>query len=81
MKDKAFIGSWIGTGLTTLSTVINAEVRDIISWVVTLIVGIITIAFTLYTWYKAAKKDGQITKEEVKELTDELNKIKNKEDH
>lgn len=81
MKDKAFIGSWIGTGLTTLGSVINSEVRDIISWIITLIVGLLTIAFTIYTWYKKASADGKITKDEVKELTDDLKDIKDKEDH
>ena len=81
MKDKTFIVSWFGTGLTTLSTVINAELRDIISWILTLIVGLMTIAFTIYSWYKKAKADGKITADEVKELTDELKDIQDKEKH
>ena len=79
MKDTAM--SWLGTGLTVASAVFNAEVRDIISWVITIIVGLVTIGFTLYKWFKKANADGNITEDEIKELTDELKKTMKGEDN
>lgn len=71
MNDKTVI-SWVGTGLTFAGSVINSEIRDIISWVVTLVVALVTLGFTIWSWYKKAKSDGKITQDEVEELIDKI---------
>lgn len=76
--NKAML-SWAGTTATVASALVNTEVREVISWVVTILVGIVTLGFTIYSWYKKASADGKITKEEVEELTDVLKENKKNE--
>lgn len=40
---------------------------EIISWTIACIAGLVSLAFSLYQWYKEAKSDGKITKDELKE--------------
>ena len=70
MKNE-LIGGGIGTLLSATGTAIQPnEVLQTISLIITIIGGLITIVFAVITWYKNAKKDGKIDKEEVKELID-----------
>ena len=70
MKNE-LIGGGIGTLLSATGTAIQPnEVLQTISLIITIIGGLITITFAIITWYKNAKKDGKIDKEEVKELID-----------
>ena len=70
MKNE-LIGGGIGTLLSATGTAIQPnEVLQTISLVITIIGSLITITFAIITWYKNAKKDGKIDKEEVKELID-----------
>lgn len=70
MKNE-LIGGGIGTLLSATGTAIQPnEVLQTISLIITIIGGLITIIFAVITWYKNAKKDGKIDKEEVKELID-----------
>ena len=65
------IGTGIGTSVSATGTAIQPnEVLQTISLVITILGGLITIVFAVITWYKNAKKDGKIDKEEVKELID-----------
>ena len=56
--------SAIGTGLQT------SEVLQIISLVLTIIGSLITIIMAVTNWWKKAKADGKITKEEIQEGID-----------
>lgn len=40
---------------------------EVISWTIACIAGLVSLAFSLYQWYKEAKSDGKITKDELKE--------------
>lgn len=65
--------SWLGTALTGVFTYLSAvELKDLISWILSIVAAVVTIAFTIWTWYKKATKDGKITKDEVGELVDQL---------
>ena len=74
MKNKnAFeaIGSAFGTATSATGTALQtSEVLQIISIVITIIGGLITIALGLRAWWKDAKKDGKITKDEIKDGID-----------
>ena len=65
-------------GADILGAVFTAVQTDttlqIISLVLTIIATAFSIAFTIYKWYKSAKADGKITKDEIDELIDELNR-------
>lgn len=65
-------------GADILGAVFTAVQTDttlqIISLVLTIVATVFSIAFTIYKWYKSAKADGKITKDEIDELIDELNR-------
>lgn len=81
--NKELIGGSIGTALSAVGTAIQTE--DILRYIslgITIIGGIITmIIIPLYNWYKNAKADSKITKEEIEEaekiVSDGINSIKN----
>ena len=65
-------------GADILGAVFTAVQTDatlqIISLVLTIIATAFSIAFTVYKWWKSAKADGKITKNEIDDLIDELNR-------
>lgn len=88
--NKEVLGGMIGTGVTAVGTGLQTnEILQAISIVLTIIGSLITIAMALTNWWKNAKKDGKITKEEINEgvgiivdgANDLKDKIKNKEEH
>lgn len=57
--------------VATASTVLQTnEVFQIIQIVLTLSALAVGLAYRLWHWYKEAKKDGKITKEEIEEAVD-----------
>lgn len=68
-----YIGSVFGGVMTVTQT---NEIFQIIQAILTIVGLLITIAYTIWKWYKKASKDGKITVDEVDELFDELNKVK-----
>lgn len=68
-----YIGSVFGGIMTATQT---NEIFQIIQAILTIVGLLITIAYTIWKWYKNASKDGKITINEVDELFDELNKVK-----
>ena len=72
MVQKELIGGVVGTALSATGTAIQPnEVLQTISLIITILGAIISmIVLPLLTWYKNAKKDGKITKEEIKEGID-----------
>ena len=81
--NKEVVGGMIGTGVTAVGTGLQTnEILQAISIVLTIIGSIITIAMALTNWWKNAKKDGKITKEEINEgvgiIVDGANEIKDK---
>lgn len=70
MLRNELIGGSIGTALSALGTGLQTnEVLQTISLVITIIGGLITfIIVPLANWYKNAKKDGKIDKDELKDV-------------
>ena len=60
------------------------EVLKYINLVITILIGVVSLSYTIYKWYKRAKEDGKISSDEIEELknniVDELNKTKDKMD-
>jgi hypothetical protein len=72
MKSKDFL-DWIGCGFATVLTAVQTQqVFQIISLVLTCLATALTIAYTLWKWWKNAKKDGKIDEKEIKEGIDIL---------
>lgn len=71
MKNEIISGS-IGTALSAVGTGLQTnEVLQTISLVITIIGGLITfIIVPLVNWYRNAKKDGKIDKDELKDGVD-----------
>lgn len=71
MNNKDSVFGFIGSGIEFVLAAIQAdEIFQIITFVLGILTSIVTLAFTLYKWYKAASADGKITKEEIKEGLD-----------
>ena len=68
-----FVGTSFGAVMTALQT---NEVFQIIELILSIIALVITIAYTIWKWYRKASQDGKITADEVDELFDELHNIK-----
>ena len=81
MKEEILIGS-VGTSLSAIGTALQInEILQIISMVITIVGGLITfVVLPLINWYKSAKSDGKITKEEISDgikiAKDGIDKIK-----
>ena len=71
MKENA-----IGYGGCALEAVLTLtqtnEVFQFIQICLTILSTLVVIGFTFYKWYKKAKEDGKITKDEVEELAKEI---------
>lgn len=75
MKNNLIAGT-LGTVLSATGTVLQTnDVLQTISLVITIIGGVITfIVIPLLTWLRNAKNDGKITKDEISEGIDTLQK-------
>lgn len=79
---KEIIGGTVGTGLSAVGTATQTnQILQTISLIITIVGALITyLIIPLIIWYKKAKSDGKITKEEINEGIDKVsngvNKIK-----
>ena len=73
------VGNGIGYVLTILQT---NETFQLIELIASIVLTLILIGYRVWKWYKEATKDGQITKEEIKDgidiVTDGVNEIQDK---
>lgn len=75
MKHDEIVG-WIGSGISTILTVAQTnEIFQLIQIILTSIAVLVSLAYTIWKWYRNAKKDGKITSNEVDELFDDINKV------
>lgn len=85
-SDKNIVG-WVASGVAGVFTTIQENpVIQIISFCLTILSVLVSLAYTLWKWYRRAKADKKITEEEVeeglqiiKDHTDILPKQKGKE--
>lgn len=82
MNDETITGI-AGNSVAVIFTAVQQnQILQTISFILTIISVIITIAFTIYKWYRKAKADGKITPDEIKELHDDLKDVlKDKEEN
>ena len=76
MKRVDYIFDGVGVVFTLAQT---EELFRLISIIIVCISSACSLAFSLYNWFRKAKSDGQITKEELEEgakiVADGVNKI------
>ena len=66
--DMKEIGSVAGNGLTyVLAALQQNEALQIIEFVLSAVLTVVILAYRLWKWFKEAKKDGKITKDELDE--------------
>ena len=81
--NKEVVGGIGGTLLSATGTAMQtSEVLQIISLVITIIGGLLTIVMAIINWWKKAKADGKITSDEIQEgvqiIQDGLENLKDK---
>lgn len=70
-----------GTAVETILAVSQAnETLQAIQIVLACITFVVTIAYTIWKWYRKAKKDGKIDEDEVDDLMEDLKKEVDKHD-
>ena len=75
MKNETFTGI-VGNSIAAIFTAVQQnQILQTISFILTSVSVIITIAFTIYNWYRKAKADGKITPDEIKDLHDDLKDV------
>lgn len=72
--DKNTLTASLGEALAICGTAIQTnEILQIISLIISIVGGLITIAVGLSNWWHKSKADGKITKEEINEGLEILN--------
>ena len=78
-KDGIVFGSI--AVLETMVTVSQTnEVFQTIQIIISALAGAVALAYTIWRWYRNAKKDGKITEDEVDDLFEHLTKKEDSED-
>ena len=66
-SDKNIVG-WVASGVAGVFTTLQENpVIQIISFCLTILSVLVSLAYTLWKWYRKAKADKKITEEEVEE--------------
>lgn len=69
--NKEIVGAITGTSVSAVGTGLQTnEVLQTISLILTIAGALITIIMAVVNWWKQAKKDGKITKEEIQDGRD-----------
>ena len=78
-KDGIVFGSI--AVLETMVTVSQTnEVFQTIQIIISALAGAVALAYTIWRWYRNAKKDGKITEDEVDDLFEQITKKEDSED-
>ena len=78
-KDGIVFGSI--AVLETMVTVSQTnEVFQTIKIIISALAGAVALAYTIWRWYRNAKKDGKITEDEVDDLFEQITKKEDSED-
>lgn len=68
--------NYISSGVAAVFTAMQTEhALQIISLIITILSVVVSLAFTFYKWYKEAKKDGKITKDEIQDLHKDVKEV------
>lgn len=78
-KDRIVFGS-VGLVETVVTVSQTNEVFQTIQIIISALAGAVALAYTIWRWYKNAKKDGKITDDEVDDLFDQITKKEDNKD-
>lgn len=69
---------WLGSVFGTIGTALQTdELFRYISLGLTILSTLFSLVFTIWKWWRKAKKDGKITEDEVDELMDDVHDVLN----
>lgn len=78
-KDGIVFGSI--AALETMVTISQTnEVFQTIQIIISALAGAVALAYTIWRWYRNAKKDGKITEDEVDDLFEQITKKEDEDD-
>ena len=77
MKDNNLF-SWVASGFTFLTAGLSQDVTQLILLILGIVSSVVSLAYTLWKWYRKAKADGKITADEIDEAADIINDHVNK---
>ena len=69
MKDGNLI-SYVSAGVTFLTAGLAHDITQLILLILGCIATAVSLAYTLWKWYRKAKADGKITEDEIDEAMD-----------
>lgn len=78
-KDGIVFGS-IGALETVVTVAQTNEVFQTIQIIISALAGAVALAYTIWRWYRNAKKDGKITEDEVDDLFEQITKKEDSDD-
>lgn len=78
-KDGIVFGS-IGALETVVTVSQTNEVFQTIQIIISALAGAVALAYTIWRWYRNAKKDGKISEDEVDDLFEQITKKEDSED-
>lgn len=78
-KDGIVFGS-LGALETVVTISQTNEVFQTIQIIISALAGAVALAYTIWRWYKNAKKDGKITDDEVDDLFQQITKKEEEKD-
>lgn len=83
MNDTTLFSTiWGADAVAVVGTAVQMdEVKQWISMAITIVAGIVSIALSIWKWWKSAKKDGKIDEKEIEDLQQILDHKKEKEEN
>lgn len=78
-KDGIVFGS-LGALETVVTISQTNEVFQTIQIIISALAGAVALAYTIWRWYRNAKKDGKITEDEVDDLFQQITKKEEEKD-
>lgn len=83
MNDTTLFSTiWGADAIAVVGTAVQMdEVKQWVSMAITIVAGIVSIALSIWKWWKSAKKDGKIDEKEIEDLQQILDHKKEKEDN
>ena len=71
MKDNNIL-SWVTSAFTFLTAGLAQDITQLILLILGVLSTLVSLAYTVWKWYRKAHQDGKITEEEIDELVDNV---------
>lgn len=72
MDSKSIISNLCAWAGLVFSSMITQEMLNLVLTILSIVSILLSLALTFFKWYKEAKKDGHISKDELEDLTHQM---------